>query len=319
MARYILAADFGATNLRAAVVDPAGQVGGRRQAETPADAGADTIREHVIALLSRVAADSPEPPEAACIASAGLIDAIEGRVILSPNAPGFRNLSLTGPVSKVLGIPCYIENDASAAALGEHRFGAGRGFQHIVHVTVGTGIGGGLVLNGKLYRGSRGLAGEIGHMILDPGGPPCNCGSRGCLEAMASGTAFAERARRLIASGRSPVLAEIVGDAEPSGEFLFQSAQRGDTLAEAEIRNAGHNLGLGIGSLINVLNPEAITISGGLMVLGDMYFQPMREAISSLAYGPAAGVEIRFSELGQDAGILGAAAVGLEYLEATDP
>jgi glucokinase len=316
--RYILAADFGATNLRAAVVTEAGEISIRRQAETPANAGADVILEQVTSLLKGVANDAPEYPEAACIAIAGLVDAVAGRLIISPNAPGFRNLELTGPVSEALGIPCALENDASAAALGEHRFGAGRNFRHLIHITVGTGIGGGLVLGGRLYRGSRGLAGEIGHMILDPAGPSCNCGSRGCLEAMASGTAFAERARRLIASGRSPKLAEITGDESPSGEHLFKAAQEGDALSEAEIRNAGHMLGLALGSLINVLNPEAITISGGLIVLGDMYFGPMREAIASLAYGPAAGVEIRFSELGQDAGILGAAAVALEYLDQDD-
>jgi glucokinase len=313
--RYILAADFGATNLRAAIVDASGEVLSRRQAETPATANADAILDQVVGLLSNVASEAPERPSAACIAIAGLVDAVAGKLIISPNAPGFRNLVLTQPVSKALGIPCLLENDASAAGLGEHRFGAGRGFRHLVHVTVGTGIGGGLVLDGHLYRGARGLAGEIGHMILDPSGPSCNCGSRGCLEAMASGTAFAERARRLIASGRSPALAEIVGSEDPSGEHLFQAATEGDTVSEAEIRNAGHMLGLGIGSLINVLNPEIITISGGLLVLGDMYFGPMRQAISSLAYGPAAGVEIRFSELGQDAGLLGAAAVALEYLE----
>ncbi len=287
----------------------------RRQAETPANAGADAILEQVVGLLSMVAGESPEPPEACCIAIAGLVDAIAGRVIISPNAPGFRNLGLTEPVSRALRLPAFIENDASAAALGEHRFGAGRDFNHIVHVTVGTGIGGGLVLNGHLYRGARGLAGEIGHIILDPAGPSCNCGSRGCLEALASGTAFAERARRLVSSGRSSILADIAGGEPPNGEHLFRAATQGDALAEAEIRNAGHLLGLGLGSLVNVLNPEAITISGGLLVLGDMYFGPMRESLASLAYGPAAGVEIRFSELGDDTGLLGAAAVALEYLE----
>lgn len=318
MTRSILAADFGASNLRAAIVNDAGEISVRHETATPANAEADVIIETVIALLSRVVAASPTPPESACIAIAGLVDAVAGKLIISPNAPGFRNLALTEPVSRALGMPCALENDASAAALGEHRFGAGRPFRHLIHVTVGTGIGGGLVLNGRLYRGSRGLAGEIGHIILDPAGPSCNCGSRGCLEAMASGTAFAERARRLVSSGKSALVAEIAGGAAPTGEHLYAAAKQGDALAEAEIRHAGHMLGLALGSLINVLNPEAVTISGGLTVLGDMYFDPMREAIASLAYGPAAGVAIRFSELDQDAGLLGAAAVALEYLDQAD-
>lgn len=317
--RYILAADFGASNLRAAVVTPEGEVTARRQTDTPADESADVVLSRVIGLLSAVAEASPEAPEAACIAIAGFVDAVEGKLIVSPNAPGFRNLVFTTPVEQALGIPCSLENDASAAALGEFRFGAGRGYRHLVHVTVGTGIGGGLVLDGHLYRGSRGMAGEIGHMILDPAGPSCNCGSRGCLESMASGTAFAERARRLISSGRSPILAEIAGDEEPRGEHLREAAKQGDLLSEAEIRHGGHMLGLGLGSLANILNPEVITISGGLIAMGDMYFQPAREALAARAYGPSAGLEIRFSELDEDAGILGAAAVGLEYLERLSP
>ncbi|MDZ7727189.1 MAG: ROK family protein [Dehalococcoidia bacterium] len=318
MVHYILAADFGATNLRAAIATADGEVLARDQAETPAEAPRDQITQTVISLLGRVAAMSPGPVSAASIASAGLIDAEAGKVVVSPSAAGFRDLELTGPVRDALGIPCVIENDASAAALGEFRFGAGRGYRHIVHVTVGTGIGGGLVLNRRLYRGARGFAGEIGHIILDPAGPPCNCGSRGCLEALASGTAFENRARRLLSTGRSTLLADIVGNESPTGEHLYSAARQGDALSEAEIRNAGHYLGLGLGSLVNVLNPELITISGGLLVLGDMYFEPMREALRSLAYGPAAGLEVKFSELSGDTGLLGAVAVALERLEDGD-
>ncbi len=316
--RYIVAGDFGGTNLRAAVVSESGEVLGRHQVETPDTGTAEQTQQHVVALMQSVAETCPEPPVAASIASAGLIDAAHGRVVISPNAPAFRNVVLTEPVATALGVPCFIENDASAAALGEHRFGAGRPFRHLIHVTVGTGIGGGLVLNGRLYRGARGFAGEIGHVILDPAGPPCNCGSRGCLEAIASGTAFAERARRLLASGKSSTFAAVVGDETPSGEHLHKAAIQGDALAEAEIRHGGHMLGLALGSLTNVLNPEAITISGGLVVLGDMYFDPMREAISSLAYGPTSGVKVLFTELDQDAGLLGAVAVALEHLEQAD-
>lgn len=313
--RYILAADFGGTNLRAAIVSEEGDVSVRNQVDTPASGNRDEILNTVVSLLSNTAAQSGLPIVAASIANAGLIDASRGRVVISPNAAGFRDLVLTEPVSAELGVPCFIENDASAAALGEHRYGAAKRYRHLLHVTVGTGIGGGLVLNGRLYRGARGFAGEIGHIILDPAGPPCNCGSRGCLEALSSGTGLATRARRLIGAGRSALLAEIAAGQSPSGEHLFEAAQRGDTVCEAEIRNAGHTLGLGIGSLLNVLNSEAVTISGGLTVLGDMYFGPMRDALASLAYGPAAGVQVLFSSLGQDAGLLGAAAVALEYLD----
>jgi glucokinase len=315
MPPIVLAADLGGTNLRAGVVDERGAVLVRDEVATPDTATPETIIDLVVGLLAEVAARAPHPPVAACIATAGLIDADRGRVIIAPNIPGFRNLVLTAPVSERLGIPAYIENDASAAALGEHRFGAGRGTRHLLHATLGTGIGGGIVIDGRLYRGAKGLAGEIGHIILDPAGPRCNCGSRGCLEAMVSGVAFAERARKLIAEGRAPHLARIAAEREPTAGDLHAAALAGDMAAEAEIRHGGHLLGLALGSVVNVLNPEAVTVSGGLLAMGEMLLAPMREAMYSLAYGPAAGTLVRVSELGEDAGLLGAAAVALERLE----
>lgn len=314
MPRIAVAADLGGTHLRAALVTEEGAISERREVHTPEDPAA--VLPTVLALLEETAAAPPVAPAAACIATAGLVDVAAGRVVISPNIPGFRNLNLAGPARQRLGIPVAVENDASAAALGENRYGAGRGFRHLIHVTAGTGIGGGLVLDGRLYRGARGFAGEIGHIVVDPSGPRCNCGARGCLEAMVSGTAFAERARHLIAAGKSPALAGIAGGGEPTGEHLFQAARAGDAVSEAEIRHGGHLLGIALGGLINTLNPEAVTISGGLLVMGDMLFRPMREAIGSFAFGPAAGVQVRLTELGEDAGLLGAAAVAFDYLGA---
>jgi glucokinase len=314
MTRVVLAADFGGTHLRAAMVDEAGHVRDRRELDTPAEARPETIIAEVSGLLFQIAADSPEKPAGACLACAGLINADAGQVILSPNVPAFRNMVLTTPVAQRLGIPAYIENDASAAALGEFRFGAGRGTRHLLHATVGTGVGGGIVLDGRLYRGARGLAGEIGHVIMDPAGPLCNCGSRGCLEALVSGVAFAGRARRLLEQNRAPILRDVVGELAPTGVDLFAAAAAGERAAEAEIRNGGHILGLALGSFVNILNPDAVTLSGGLLVMGEMFLGPMREAMYSLPYGPASGTEVRLSQLDDDAGILGAAAVAFERL-----
>jgi glucokinase len=315
MTRTVLAADFGGTHLRAALVNEEGVVVHRHDHQTPAEATPETIIAQVVELLAQTAEGAEPPPSAVCIATAGLIDADAGKVILAPNIAGFRNLVLTTPISERLGVPAYIENDASAAALGEFRFGAGRGTRHLLHATLGTGIGGGIVVDGKLYRGARGLAGEIGHIIIDPAGPRCNCGSRGCLEAMVSGVAFAERARQLIATNKSIALQQLVGDREPTGEDLYEAAKRGDTVCEAEIRHGGHLLGLGLGSLVNVLNPDAVTLSGGLLGMGDMLLAPAREAMFSLAYGPAAGTLVHIGQLGDDGGLLGAAAVAFERLE----
>lgn len=310
----VLAADFGGTHLRAAVVDEEGNIVYRVDHATPDTGTPQSIIVEVVELLAAAASHTAPAPSAVCIATAGLINANEGKVILAPNIPGFRNLVLTTPVAQRLGIPAFIENDASAAALGEFRFGAGRGTRHLLHATLGTGIGGGIVVDGKLYRGAQGLAGEIGHIILDPAGPRCNCGSRGCLEAMVSGVAFAGRAKRILEQRKSPVLQEISGYGEPTAEHLYHAAAKGDAICEAEIRHGGHLLGLAIGSLVNVLNPDAVTLSGGLLAMGDMLLAPARDAMYSLAYGPAAGTLLRLSTLGQDAGLLGAAAVAFERL-----
>lgn len=310
----VLAADLGGTHLRAALVTADGEISARQEIHTPAEATASAILDRIGQLLADVASHARERPAAACIGTPGLINADEGKVILAPNIPGFRNLVLTEPVSERLGIPAYIENDASAAGLGEHRFGAGRGTRHLLHGTLGTGIGGGIVIDRHLYRGAKGLAGEIGHVILDPSGPRCNCGSRGCLEALISGTALAARAERILAEGKSETLRRIAGEAPPTGEDLFAAAEAGDRLCEAEIRHGGHLLGLAFGGLVNVLNPDLVTLSGGLLGMGDMLLGPMRESMYSIAYGPASGTIVKTSELGDDAGLLGAAAVGFERL-----
>jgi len=314
MTGVVVAGDLGGTHLRAALIEPGGRVSAREERPTPPDATPTEILDAIHELLARVASRAGEPPAGACIALPGLINADAGTVILAPNVPGFRNLAIAGPLSERLGMPVWLENDASAAALGEHRYGAGRDTRHLLHATLGTGIGGGIVIDRKLYRGAKGLAGEIGHMVIDPSGPRCNCGSRGCLEAMVSGVAFAARATRLIRSGKSPALAAVVGDAGPAATDLFAAARAGDSVCEAEIRNGGHFLGLALGSLVNVLNPDIVTLSGGLLHMGEMLLGPMREAMFSIAYGPASGATVRETTLGDDCGLLGAAAVAFERL-----
>ncbi|MFN0094023.1 MAG: ROK family protein [Dehalococcoidia bacterium] len=316
MVATVVAADVGGTHLRAAVVDATGHVFARRERPTPKLASGDEILAILGDLLAMVARAAAVPPSAVCVAAPGLINAVAGSVILAPNIPGFRNLQLAAPLSARVGVPVVIENDASAAALGEHRFGAGRGTRHLLHATLGTGIGGGIVIDGKLYRGAKGFAGEIGHIVVDPAGPRCNCGSRGCLEAVVSGVAFAERAKRLIEANTSPVLKELTNYRDPTAADLHTAATKGDRMSEAEIRHGGHVLGIALGSLVNVLNPEMVTLSGGLLQMGDMLLDPLREAMFSIAYGPASGTVLRTTELDENAGLLGAAAVAFEHLGA---
>ncbi|MCS7295451.1 MAG: ROK family protein [Chloroflexota bacterium] len=314
MTAAVLAVDLGATRMRAAAVSAAGVLRGRAERRTPEGSDPESVVAALVDLLRSVRERAPEA-EAVCVAAAGLVAGDEGRIVVAPNIPGFRDIPLAALLTERLGLPAFVENDASAAALGEFRFGAGRGVRHLLHATLGTGIGGGIVIDGRLYRGAKGFAGEIGHIILDPSGPRCGCGARGCLEALASGTAFAQRARRLVESGKAPILAELTAGREPTGEDLLAAARAGDLAAEAEIRNGGHMLGLGLASLLNVLNPDELTLSGGLLAMGELLLEPMRRAMRALPYGPAAGTAIRLTELGDDAGLLGAAAVAFERLE----
>ncbi len=316
MANVVVAADLGGTHLRAALADEQGNLFARRDQPTPLKATPEEILAVIANLLKTVASASASPPLGACVALPGLINSSAGTVIIAPNVPGFRNLQLTEPLSAALGVHVTIENDASAATLGEFRFGAGKGTRHLLHGTLGTGIGGGIVIDGRLYRGAKGLAGEIGHVVIDTAGPRCNCGSRGCLEAMVSGVAFAERAKKMLQQGTSPILLEIVGYRAPTSADLYAAAKAGDRQCEAEIRHGGHLLGLAFGGLVNVLNPDAVTLSGGLLNLGEMLLDSLRQAMYSIAYGPASGTLIRTSELGDDAGLLGAAAVAFERLSA---
>jgi glucokinase len=312
----VIAGDLGGTNLRAAVIDEDGEIIIRRQIATPDAATTSEVATAITGLFSALRDEFAGEPRAVCVAMAGLVDADGGRVLLSPNIAGVRDLRLADALHDAVQIPAFIENDASAAALGEYRFGAGRGVRNLLHVTLGTGIGGGIVVDGHLYRGAHGLAGEVGHVIIEPGGPRCNCGSRGCLEAVASGSAFARRAAELIAGGKSERLRAMTQGRIPTGEDLYDAAVAGDTVCEAEIRHGGHLLGLGIGGLVNILDPGRVTLSGGLLAMGEMLLGPMEQALRSLSYGPAAGAAIVPGTLGDDAGLLGAAAVAFERLEA---
>lgn len=311
MAPTVIAGDFGGTNLRAALVTEAGEILVRHEVSTTPDASPDAALERIADLLTVIRDHGPEPPVAASLAVAGLIDIEGGRVLVSPNIPAFRNLGLTVPLSERLGIPISIANDASAAALGEFRFGAGQGTRHLLHVTLGTGIGGGIVIDGRLYKGAQGLAGELGHIVLDTAGPPCGCGSRGCLEAMASGVALGRSAQRLVESDSAPILAEIASGRPATASDLAEAARRGEMVAIAEIRKGGRTIGIGLGSIVNVLNPDVVTLSGGLLGMGDFLLEPLRTGLASFAFGPAAKTPVRISTLGEDAGLLGAAAVAL--------
>ena len=241
------------------------------------------------------------------IASPGAVDVARGIVPNAPQLPGWQDVPLARLLGERFGLPTLLENDASAAALGEHRFGAGRGSRHMLYITVSTGVGGGIIIDGDLYRGKSGAAGEMGHVIIDMNGPPCGCGARGCLESLASGTAIAKRGELLAESGGSPILARLRKEEGPdTAEMMERAVTMGDAASREAFRQAGHYFGVALAGFVNVFDPEVIVIGGGVAKAGDLLLEQARVTMESLAMTqPLKGVRLTVSELGEFAGTMG--------------
>jgi glucokinase len=247
--------------------------------------------------------------EAIGLGIAGFVDFERGVVTEAPNHP-LHDTPVRDILEKEFGLPAYVDNDANVAALAEALMGAGRGSRYIVHLTLGTGIGGGIVIDGSVYRGALGSAAELGHMIILEDGPLCNCGARGCLEALASGVALNRRVEELaVAQLSAPVVEEFLKDPYAfEAEALSRHAAGGDRLAAKILADAGRHLGVGIASLVNIFNPDVVTLSGGLLGCYAFMEEPMRLAFEELAI-PISRRHVRIltSTLGEDGGMLGAA------------
>ncbi len=252
------------------------------------------------------------------VATPGPIDARLGVVTAPPNLPGWRDVPLGRMIQDEFGLPTSLENDANAAAMGEHRFGVGCDAEHLIYVTASTGIGGGFILDGRLYRGATGAAAEVGHMTILPHGPLCGCGNRGCLEALASGTAIAREARERVARGVATLIAELAqGDSDGiSAKMVAQAADLGDAEANEILDQAMIFLGVGMANLVNLFNPQLLVIGGGLTKMGPRLFDPVRRIVDRRAFpATASAVEIKRAQLGDDVGLLGAAAVAMTAIE----
>jgi len=313
-ANPLLAIDLGGTKIATALVSWEGHILCQENIPTLAEEGVQAVVGRLLAALDRVMGKASVPLSSltsVAIAAAGAIDIEKGIVTSSPNLPGWQDVPLKDMIQTAVGLETFLINDASAAALGEHRFGAGRGVNNLIYVTVSTGIGGGIILDGKLYNGVSGSAGEVGHMTIDAHGPRCNCGNIGCLELLASGKAVAREAQRLIAQGSRTRIMELAeGELENITAITVATAARqGDALASAIISRAATYLGIGIVNLVNIFNPEMIIIGGGLARMGDLLLIPVRKAVAERAFQlPAQRVSIVPSQLGENAGLLGAVA-----------
>jgi len=279
---------------------------------TFSEQGADAVMTRIV-KLTRASMAAARGKEIACvgIGSPGPLDTKTGVVLLTPNL-GWTNFPLRDRLTQALGLPATLDNDANCAIFGEWWRGAARGAGHVVGLTIGTGIGGGIVLGGEVYRGASDIAGEIGHMTIDSTGRLCKCGNYGCLEAYASGPAIAARAVEGIRPGAETALPKYVnGDlSKITAQLVYEAAHDGDEYAREVVKDTAKFLGAGVASIINIFNPEVVVVCGGVTLAGDRLFEPLRAEVRRRAFKPAVEVcRIVPGELTGTAGVYGAAAV----------
>ena len=309
----VLAVDLGGTKIIAAIISDKGQVMAREYYLTLAEGGPQSVIDRILSAIDHILGSvnlDLSKLHSISLAAAGTIDLDKGLVTLSPNLPGWCNIPLRDIVKEKYRVDTFLINDASAAALGEHHFGAGRGVNNLVLLTLGTGIGGGIIINGELYSGPCGSAGEIGHTTIDVNGPRCGCGNVGCLEMLASGTAIAQEAVRRISQGERSSLTKILDGkvANITAKEVSLAAQNGDSLALAVISQAATYLGVAMVNLVNIFNPEMIIIGGGMAQMGDFLLNTARQVVKERAFPLSAqAVRIVTAQLGDNAGVLGAA------------
>lgn len=303
--------DIGGTKIALAVADLEGRIieKARFPART-AERGPHAIMEEALAEIAHMLGKSGSCLAAVGIGCAGPLDRKRGLILSPPNLPGWNEFPIVRLVEERLGVPALLDNDANAAALGEHRYGAGRGYEHLVYITQSTGIGGGVIVRGELVRGVCDGTGEVGHMTVLPDGPECGCGGRGCLEALCSGTALARRARERLAAGAASSLSALSASEVTAGA-VAAAARAGDAVASQVWDEMIHYLAVGVGNLFNVLAPEAVVIGGGVSEVGEQLFGPLRERVRArVRMLPPEKINILQASLGGDSALHGAVILG---------
>lgn len=317
----IVAIDLGGTNIRAALYSMEGELLAHCVLPTLAHEGLEATLNRIFKAIEMVT-KGWEKPVAIGVGAPGPLDPWKGVIFSAPNLPGWENVPLADILSERFGVPAFVNNDANVAALAEHRLGAGRGFANIIYVTVSTGIGGGIIVEGSLLLGARGLAGEVGHIVVKPDGPPCSCGGVGCLEALASGPAIAREAlKRLREGAKSSIPKFVEGPIESlSAKEVAMAALEGDSLAQELFKEAGYYLGVGFVSLIHVFNPSRIVVGGGVAKVGKLLLEPAEETVKRLAMKEfLEDFQIIPTALGDEVGLLGAYLLARESFQSSSP
>jgi glucokinase len=315
--KWFVGIDLGGTKIGTGLVDSRGAVKASDYRPTKAVKGRDAVIQRIVEATHKVmreAGIAPSDVSGIGIGAPGPLDIAKGILTEPPNLPGWRDVPLKEIIEDAIGISTYLENDANAAAIAEYLYGAGKGTRDMIYVTVSTGIGGGLILNGQIYHGAHGGAGEVGHMTILPDGPLDGCGNRGCLEALASGTAIALAGRELVEHGVPTLIAELAGG-DPEGisaKIVVEAMHKGDAYATEIVSSAMRYLGIGMANLVNLFNPEMIVIGGGLSHLGDLLLGPVRRGIDRHAFQThARQVVVTLAQLGDRVGIVGAAGAAM--------
>lgn len=309
---YLIGVDLGGTKILTVVADREGNILLRKKEETRSREGPGMVTAQIISSIKEVTALQGIKQEEILtvgICAAGFYNHIEKIIKESANLKNWTDVPLGRLVEKEINLSVYVENDANAAAYGEYKRGAGKGKSHMIYITVSTGIGGGIITDGKIFHGREGYAGEIGHVTIDINGPECKCGNRGCLETLASGTAIARKAAEVLAVGRPSKMLEIAsreGCEEVSARHVFAAACLGDEAAAEIIEEAVEYLAAGLAGMANLFNPEVFIIGGGVSMSGNLFFEPLIKAFCRRVSGPLLGkVEIVPAKLGDEAGIVG--------------
>lgn len=319
MEETIIAMDMGGTQLRFALFDEDYRILARHAEPTHPEQGPQPVLDRIVAHIKALGEQGGwNRVRVVGVAAPGPLDPYRGVILQAPNLPGWRDVPVADQLRQALDCPVFVGNDANLAALAEQRRGAGQGRADVAYITVSTGIGGGVISGGRLVLGHQGLACEVGHITLEPQGPLCNCGNRGCLEALASGTTIGRRAREMVQAGAKTLMAELAGgDLERiTAELVHEAADRGDVVAVDLFRQAGRYLGIGIATLMYLFNPAIIVIGGSVAKAGHLLFVPMQATLRERIYEAYwRDCPIVLAALGDDVGLIGAAIWARESLE----
>jgi glucokinase len=320
MKKSIIGVDLGGTNIRVAAISMQGTVLRRTKQATDPEAGKDLVIEKLLQMLEAALKREREAgrrPQAVGIGAPGVIFVRRGVIVSSPNLPDWVEVPLKAIVRRRISLPVVVENDANAAAYGEKWVGAGKGAHSLICLTLGTGVGGGIILNGRVWHGEDGMAAELGHTTVNPDGPQCKCGNTGCLEVYASATGIVREVQRHLIREDSILKTSFQGREDVfNARDVFRAAKAGDLVCLRVIHQMGRYLGIGIANMVNTFNPQIIVISGGVTAAWRDFIPIVKEEVTVRAFKvPRIRAKIVRAKLGDDAGVIGAAGAALQAMK----